>query len=273
MGKLTTPLVIFLLLLSIASLVLGSMLFSQREILKGRTQVLENVAAEIAKNIRYDEFRVADIKEYEKMKAPLKRLAVAADNQRVDLQNTKEELARTEEDLEQTKATLAQTRSDLQQARSQIANLQEEMAIKERELASARGRIDSLENEKVALQVEIDDLNTRLVESEESMRDLQDELAALEAVIARMEGELGNQQRIPKGLTGRVILVNPYWNFVILDIGSEEGLSEQSEMLIHRGEELVGKVRVTNVKEQLAVAEVITDWEREPVQEGDYVLF
>ena len=51
MGKLLRVLIIVLLVLSVVSLVLGIMLFNKREILKGRTQKLEEAVKQIASTI------------------------------------------------------------------------------------------------------------------------------------------------------------------------------------------------------------------------------
>ena len=50
------PLVILQLLISIGALVLGILLFGQREVLKKRTQNLEKGAADFAESIRFEEF-------------------------------------------------------------------------------------------------------------------------------------------------------------------------------------------------------------------------
>jgi hypothetical protein len=59
----------------------------------------------------------------------------------------------------------------------------------------------------------------------------------------------------------------------VLDIGSDSGLVRDAQMLVHRADKLIGKVRITNVQKSMAIAEIMMDWEQSPVREGDYVLY
>ncbi|MFH0879512.1 MAG: hypothetical protein V2A34_07335 [Lentisphaerota bacterium] len=274
MAKALRGLIIVLLVLSVVSLVLGMVLFSQRGEIKGRTQTLEQAAVKFAESIRYQNLVRDQLKDPKAMDAALSQLSVAADNQYTELQDTKTDLANTRQDLENTKMELATTKTDLEGAKVQVAEMTEKVAQKDAELAQANGRVTQLEQDKANLQVQIDDLNNQMVKAEEESRDLQDQVATLDKIIKDMEREQGAQNiRMPAGLSGHVLVVNPDWNFVILDIGSEAGLVPTAEMLVHRADELVGKVRISTVKDNLAIAEIITDWEKAPIQEGDRVLF
>lgn len=275
MAKLLKPLVVVLLLLSIVSLVLGIMLFSQREILKGRTQKLELAAAKVAENVRMENFNAAALKEFDRMDAPLNELATVADIQYEDLQNTKQDLDKTRQDLAQTQEQLGNTKAQLADAQSEIGDLRSEIETKDVELAQSRGRVEQLEQDKANLQLEVDDLNEKMVKAEEKERDLQDQFATLDNALKRCEEASGKMgaHALPTGLSGRILVVNPYWNFVVLDIGSEAGLGLSNEMLIHRGDKLVGRVRISEVTDNMAIADILGDWQQDEVQEGDHVLF
>jgi hypothetical protein len=44
-------------------------------------------------------------------------------------------------------------------------------------------------------------------------------------------------------------------------------------MLVHRADKFIGKVRIAYVQKSMAIADIMTDWEQSPIQEGDYVLY
>lgn len=280
MGKALKPLVIVLLLLSIISLVLGSLLFSKREILKGRTQKLERAASDVARKLAsaQDPFIAAlepqsldadQLKNYAAMDVPLNQLRALAENRYEELNTTKMDLDVTRTELAQTKEELAATREELAVAQNQIVELNATIEQKDAEIAQANSRIDQLEQDKEALQAQIDDLNTQLAKADDEIRDLQDQVATLDRII---KTELEKTQPKLIGLTGRVLVVNPEWNFVVLDVGRAEGLVTSTEMHVHRADQLVGKVRVTSVEENMAVADIVKDWEQVPLKEGDSVL-
>ncbi|NCC61975.1 MAG: hypothetical protein EOM12_13790 [Verrucomicrobiae bacterium] len=274
MGKLLKPLVIVMLVLSLVSLVLGIMLFGKREELKGRTQKLENSVIKVAENIHFEEFKKDDIKFYGKMDAELTQLAVKADIQYTDLQQTKSDLDNTKADLARTQNELDGTKQELADTKDQIDGLKTELDNKEVEIAQAQTQISQLEEDKSGLQIQIDSMSDKLMAAEDARRDLEDQIATLEAALDRVAlTDNAKSTRELKGLTGKVLFVNPYWNFVVLDIGREKGLVPDAEMLVHRDDRLIGKVSISTVEETMAVAEIVNDWEQVPIREGDYVLF
>jgi hypothetical protein len=75
------------------------------------------------------------------------------------------------------------------------------------------------------------------------------------------------------GLKGKVVAVDPKWEFVILDIGSDQGVLERGEFLVNRGGKLVAKVRVTSVERNRSIANILPEWKQTDVIEGDQVLY
>jgi len=287
MGKMIKPLVVILLLLSITALVLGCLLFAKRELLKARTQRLEKGIEDIAKTIRYEEYNekkqsfnkqalVIDHKDkLPRLEKPLKDVALAGDLLYEDLQNTKEDLARTIEELNRTKEMLAQTRAELEQTKQEVVRLNGELDAANNEIAQLREANAQLESEKEAMQSTIDDLNNTIVEKDEQLQEKSDQLIDLEETIKQLEAELGPDPThvVPKGLKGKIVALNPFWNFVVIDIGLENDLVAGTDMLVHRDDRLIGKIRITNVKDNMSIGDIVNDWEQSPIREGDDVLF
>lgn len=78
---------------------------------------------------------------------------------------------------------------------------------------------------------------------------------------------------VPVGTKGKVIAVDPKYNFVVLDIGSNQGLEPKAKMLINRDGKLIAKVRITSVEPNRSVANVMPEWQQEEIMEGDQVLY
>jgi cell shape-determining protein MreC len=259
------------LLFAIAALTLGIMLFQQREILKKRTQTLENAAKDFADSIRHEDFSVASLQDHLTMDAPLKKLAAVGRNRWDELQNTKLDLENTREDLKQTKLELATTKSELGDARNEIARLETDLSDRETQLAEARTRIDDLESQATELRAEIEDLEGRFSELEDQMADVAADLEVCEKERDKLEAKI-NTGVTTRGVAGRILLVEPTWNFVVLDVGTDDKLVPGAELLVHRGEELIGRVRVTTVQDAMAAAEIITDWTPQQLAKGDFVI-
>ncbi len=274
MAKLIKPLVVLLLLLSIVSLVLGIMLFTEREILKGRTQNLEQATMNLADSLQFEDIQLEQIQDYDRMQTALNRLNIAAQGTYQELQDTTQDLADVRLDLEQTREELTQARSDLNEANRQVASHERRIEEQSAEITRISNRISQIEDERDSLRERADNLETQLAEEQERSRELAFDLETareeLDAIYDDFDREIDD---VPPGLKGRILVVSPEWNFVILDIGSDKGLGRNVEMLVHRDDELIGKVRISAVEKDLAIAEILDDWQQRPIREGDHVLF
>ena len=77
------------------------------------------------------------------------------------------------------------------------------------------------------------------------------------------------------GLEGRILAVNSSWNFVVLSLGDRNGVVNNAEMLIKRGAQLIGKVRITSVEPSTSIADIVANSIRPglAVQPGDNVIY
>jgi hypothetical protein len=73
-------------------------------------------------------------------------------------------------------------------------------------------------------------------------------------------------------LKGKVVVVDPKFDFIVLDVGESQGVLERGEMLVSREGKLVAKVRVWTVERQRCVANVLPGWKLADVMEGDQVV-
>ena len=65
----------------------------------------------------------------------------------------------------------------------------------------------------------------------------------------------------------------PKYDFVVLDIGGNQGVLERGVMLVNRGGKLVAKVRIASVTPERSIANILPEWRQSEVIEGDQVLY
>jgi hypothetical protein len=92
----------------------------------------------------------------------------------------------------------------------------------------------------------------------------------LEEKLAKYEGRKTIVKLPP--LRGKVLAVDPKYEFVVLDLGSDQGLQRNGMMIVSRQGKLVGKVKVTSLEAKRSIANVIPAWSQGEVMEGDDVL-
>lgn len=288
MSKLLKPLVILVLLVAIAALVVQFLLFGQREVVKQRTQKLENGIervvrtlkdapllsddAKAAINFNKSKLAVKKADELPQMDGPLNIANTAANTVIQGWNDTNADLEQTRADLEQTRAELERTKDELDAAKTTIARQSQEIGEKNQQIASLNDTISGLEEEKASLEVQIQDKEDAIAQLEGEKAGLEEEKAMLEAQLEKLSITQDTNRALPPGTVGKIVFVNDAWQFVIVDLGSNQGAVAGAELMVHRGDNYLGKIRLSAVRENVSIAEIVSG-SKGQIKENDDVLF
>jgi len=83
----------------------------------------------------------------------------------------------------------------------------------------------------------------------------------------------GSVVQLPEGLTGKVLVTDPRYGFVVLNIGDKQGVLEDGQMLVNRNGKLIAKVKIKSVQQDRSIANVMPGWSLGDIMEGDQVLY
>ncbi len=288
--------VVVLLLLSGAALVMGLILFQQREMLKGRTLKLEAAIKQVAGTLEAGDdsdqkLVIPDdqLKTYKQkpggpaaMDIPLNRLGLAAKDQLGRLNGTRATLKDTRETLAKTEDELRITQTNLATAKAEIVSLNATVAARDATIVARDDTIKDLERDKIELNTKIEGQNTRIANLEAETNKFAEQVVGLETEVKKLKDDLarrttGDQPAVPvlaKGQHGKVLYVDPEWNFLIISLSTEESQKNVGlnlELIIHRADQLVGKVRVKAIENNMAVADIVR-LQLQP-QKGDFVIY
>jgi len=195
------------------------------------------------------------------------------------LTSTEQKLATTTTAFAQTKATLETVSAEKEQAlataatqTSRAERLTGELSKTRQERDQAR---DSLARYQAAgLEPE------QIVSAAEELKRLKKELAVAQqktkTLLAQVE-QLTPVGRscvilLPVELKAKVVATDPKWHFIVLDAGENQGVLKNGEMLVSRQGKLVAKVKVSRVKTDRSVADLMPGWDFAEVLEGDVVI-
>ena len=283
--------VIALFVLNGAALVFGLLLFQQRETLKGRTQKLEAAVKQVAATIEAGDNSDAklviiddQLKTYKQkpggpppMDIPLNQLTRAAQDQLGRLNGTRTVLAETKAVLAKTEDELKTTQNDLAAAKTEIGKLNDTVNAKNALIDEKDVAIKNLEREKGELNAKLESVKNQVEDLESQNTELTDQMAKLQDEVKTLKMAQGadGKFQIPKGQHGQVLYVDPDWNFLIIGIGAEsqKNMCPDLELMVSRADRLVGKVRVKAIENNLAIADIMNDWQQIPPQKGDYVIY
>lgn len=162
---------------------------------------------------------------------------------------------------------LTSTKNDLDSTNSKLKVTQEQLQT----------YTDELKGKKpTELFSEITDLSEKykVAESENKLLASAKEKAEFELKKLRETEELrrpGSTKSV--SLSGKIVAVNPTWNFVILDLGKNDQVVEGLSMVIYRGEKMIGKAKVVTVDATTSVADLVPGTPAQAIEVGDQVVY
>lgn len=196
----------------------------------------------------------------------------------VVLRTTLEKLAKTETELGETKTQLAATTSKFESEQKRANGLQDNVNKLNVDLKAAKDELfayvsTGVKPEEIkGLLANVKSLQIANEGMKEEAKLLVNRIKKLETQIASLTSDKEVDPPVPAEVRGKVLVVDPKWDFLVLDVGSKIGLVDRGVLLVSRQGELVAKIRVTNVQDNRSIANIMPGWKLKDVMEGDVVL-
>jgi hypothetical protein len=197
---------------------------------------------------------------------------------------TKKTLKETAAKLDTTEKELAQTKSELEAANGKVADLSKRNEDLTAKLDKTTAERDDAQQQLARWSGLPDPALIRgiiadLDKAQKAKEALIGENKLLAAKVREWENRwysfFNNDTDVilPVGLRGKIIAVDPKYDFVVLNIGEDQGVKERGIMMVDRDGKLLGKVRIKTVTKDRCVANILPSWKRGEVMEGDEVLY
>jgi hypothetical protein len=218
------------------------------------------------------------------LQSDLKRETEAHQKFEKDYRFTKSSLDKTNVILKQTIATLETTTAERDKLQTDVAALTKRADKLNEDLTKTRAERDSAQQELAAYKAtgmnpeQITRVNKDLKDLRDALSGTQEENKVLGKKVDRLQTELDRYKDPNKPVylkascKGKVLVTDPKWNFVVLDVGEDKGMKPYGQMLVNRNGKLVGKVVVGTVQKDRSIANVMPGWELGEVMEGDQVI-
>ena len=201
---------------------------------------------------------------------------------------TQERLSIASKDSEAVSVRISDLQSRLNKATSDQTDLQSQLTQKEADMTQMKSDL-AAKDAKIA-QIETkssgesrpslpqqDDLKKQLQEKDILAASLQTKNKEMEAQLSDLrQREAQRKAKVMRtGLEGKILAVKSSWNFVVLSLGDRNGVVGNSELLIKRGGQLIGKVRITSVEPSTSIADIVVNSVRPglSIQPGDTVIY
>ncbi|MEI9961244.1 MAG: hypothetical protein WDM76_09010 [Limisphaerales bacterium] len=224
------------------------------------------------------------------VKEKITALTTDRDSERGQKVEAQTELASTKKDLSKTKADLAQTQTDLNntkterdQAVATAAKQTQRADDLSDKLAKTSQERDAAQNDLAAYKAtgfdadQVGKLARSLKDAQDTLEVVNGEKVVLQRAVTRYKNELAKfvgddpTVRLRADLKGKIVVVDPKWDFVVLNIGEDQGVLQDGELLVSRDGKLVAKVIVRSVEKGRSIANIVPGWKLGEVIEGDEV--
>jgi hypothetical protein len=223
-----------------------------------------------------------------KVREKIQRLQSSLTEQTAARQKAENELAASKRELGVTSAALSRTKAEFQA-------VTEEKNAAVSKAASQRERAERLANDLATTHQERDDARTQLaryrapglepeqiMHAAELMKQFRKDLGVatarnkfLEQEVEELKGLVeGNHPEIklPAALDGEVVAFDPRWQFVVVNVGEEQGVLKGGHLLVNRAGKLVAKVVVARVEKNRCIGTVMPGWALGEIVEGDRAI-
>jgi hypothetical protein len=176
-----------------------------------------------------------------------------------DRDNAVASQALAEKALASTKDTLKKTQEDLDATKDKLAAW-DALGIPIIQARQILNSLKQVQDEEVALQTEKDIIYAKCVK--------------LQAKLTDILGDNNNEPDMPEGLRGKVLAVDPRYDFVVLNVGEKDGAVMNGRLLVNRDGKLVAKLKITeDVQANRCIANVMPGWKLSDIMEGDEVFY
>lgn len=270
-GKIFTVFIIIIAVLLI-SLTAISIFFFQKEAEKGVS--LERALVQSKKNeVKLEE----DIKEAKKQIFLLEEKNKESD----------ERINSLLDELELEKGLREEMKLETSSFQAQIDEQKKAKELAENKLQEAQGKVQELEGKLAVELSRRKEFEERFVQVEKKNKQLEDrlfqlgesvgvkDLNALSQAMEAVEKEIDLEKIVVdnrEGAGGRVLSVDTDTEFVIINLGSKDGLALGEIMSVYRGEEYLGDIKITRVQAEMSAADLIPPFSSQRVRKNDQVV-
>jgi len=194
------------------------------------------------------------------------------------------DLAKANADLKSTKQALDTTTAELTKAQADVATLTKKSTDLADQLSKTKAERDDAQATVDAYKqsglnpAQVASLAHDMEKLRATITGLQAENKGLGQTLAKRDAELlmyrdpNAHVELKPTVTGKVLACDPKWDFVILDVGEDQGAIPKGELLVRRNGNLVAVVRITRVEKDRCTANVVPGWKLGDVMEGDQVF-
>jgi len=171
---------------------------------------------------------------------------------------------------------LQQVKADLDQQKSLRSDLESKLSQSQKDVVKALAQLKDLESKRSQLETKLKDLEAKAQQPQ-----AQNQGVELGTIVVGAEGAAspsqggvaaGQSKAAPTVLEGKVLVVNKDYNFVVINLGSKDGVNAGDVFNLYHNNNYIGDIKVEKIHESMSAADFTSTSIKEAVSEGDRVV-
>ena len=229
------------------------------------------------------------ISEIDDLKSRLTEAQQSKSRTEEQLSGVRKELGQTKEELAKTLKAQETLTKSIEDREQEIARLTKDLEQTKTESKQTSSQLSSLQSERDAIKQKLADLEKAKQELETKVMELSERpTVELDKVVVGSDPGAGSiigaspasnaagmVMPVSTGATtstdGQVVVINREYDFIVMNLGKNHGLSVGQEFQIVRGSEVLGRAKVEKVYDELSAAALLPDSKKNSIREGDTV--
>lgn len=175
---------------------------------------------------------------------------------------------------------MEELRQEIEEQKTLKLELESKLSQAQDAVKTMQGRLSALESDKKDLSLKLKDLEEKTAGVELGKIVVSPEPDKATTAKGKKKAPAAKASKeapitpIASGkvLEGKVLVVNKEYNFVVINMGSKDGVSLGQVFTISRGNNILGDVKVEKLHDSMAAAGFITEDTKNKVREGDKVV-
>lgn len=201
----------------------------------------------------------------------LQEAADAKEEAEADLSKVKsqfDDLAKQLLDERQAKEALAKSIDDRQR---EVDRLGRDLELIKSEREQLAKELSDFKGQQETLRKQLSQAEQVKVELEKQLETSSQPTLELEKVVVTNPSGGGTTASPVSATQGQVVVVNREYDFIVVNLGRNQGLQIGQEFQIVRGNEILGRAKVEKVYDELSAAAILPDSNKASIREGDLV--
>ncbi|MCK4519022.1 MAG: hypothetical protein KAU12_02775 [Candidatus Omnitrophica bacterium] len=192
----------------------------------------------------------------------------------IEKKEVESELSSFKERAMELEENVALEKRQKEKAQNELGEKKSEISVLKREFDDVERTIGELKSKYAAIEMENEELIGKLNQIRLAKKALEAKIGTAGTEAAREEVvELGTVVVKPRGINekGRVLVVNKEFNFIVINLGEDSGVEEGIQFGVYREDELLAKVEIEEIYEDMSSAKILPGELKGEIQEDDEV--